>query len=207
MMTKPQLYASLQSSNAVRTLVTAAHLGVELDVRMLQLGSPDDRRAVAEVNPNGKIPVLVEGDYVLWESNAINEYLCDRTAGQTLLPSEARAKAEVHRWLYWITAHFGTVTGGLNFERFVKKLTGRGEADPAAVAAHEAGFHQFARVVDAHLATRAYLANDALSLADYSLAAVLIHAENAQYPMAGYAHLAAHRERIRALPAWKKVFP
>jgi glutathione S-transferase len=206
-MSKPTLFASPQSSNAVRTLVTAAHLGVDLDVRMVQLASPTDRAAVAAVNPNGKIPVLVEGDFVLWESNAINEYLCDRTPGQTLLPAAPRAKAEVHRWLYWITAHLGVVTGGLNFERFVKRIIGRGEPDPQAIAGHEAGFHQFARVVDAHLAGRAFLANDALSLADYSLAATLIHAEDAAYPIAGYAHLGAHRARVRELPAWKRVFP
>ncbi|CAN5655911.1 glutathione S-transferase N-terminal domain-containing protein [soil metagenome] len=205
-MIKRLLYASLQSSNAVRTLLTAARLGIEHEVRMVQLGNPDDRKAIAGVNPNGKIPVLVEGDYVLWESNAIDEYLCDLTPGQTLLPAAPRAKAEVHRWLYWITAHFGVVAGGLNFERFVKQVTGRGEADPVAVAGHEAGFHQFARVVDSHLANHEYLANDALSLADYSLASVLLNAETAAYPIAGYAHLVAHRARIRALPAWRQVF-
>ncbi len=205
-MTRPTLFASTQSSNAVRALLTAAHLGVDIDVKLVQLGSLEDRAAIAAVNPNGKIPVLVEGDFVLWESNAINQYFCDQCAGQTLLPSAPRARAEVQRWLYWITAHFGAVTGGLNFERYVKRLTGRGEAHPHAVAGHEAGFHQFARVIDDHLASREYLANEALSLAD-SLAAVLIHTENALYPIAGYAHLLAHRGRIRGLPAWKKVFP
>jgi len=207
-MTKPILYASTQSSNAVRTLLIAAHLGVDLDIKMLQLGSPEDRVAIAAVNPNRKIPVLVEGDFVLWESNAINEYFCDQhTPVQTLLTTAPRARAEVHRWLYWITADFGAATSGLNFERFVKRFTGSGAADPGAIAAHEAAFHQFARMIDSHLAHHEYLANDALSLADYSLAEVLIHTENAMYPIACYAHLTPHRGRLRELPAWKKVFP
>jgi len=71
----------------------------------------------------------------------------------------------------------------------IKKFTGRGEPDPAAIATHEAAFHQFAKVVDRHLATHTWLANDALSIADYSLAATLLHAERAQYPMASYGNL------------------
>ena len=205
-MSKPLLYASRQSSNAVRALLTAALLGSDLEIRLVDLANPADRSALAGVNPNGKIPVLVEPDFVLWESHAISEYLCDLAPGQTLLPGQPRPRAEVHRWLYWISAHLGTVTGGLNYERFVKRLTGRGEPDPHAVASHEAGFHQLARVLDAHLAQHAFLANEALSLADYSLAATLLHAETATYPIAGYAHVLAHRERIRTLPAWLQVF-
>ncbi len=205
-MIKPILYASRQSSSSVRTLLTAAHLGSDLELRLVDLTKPADRGALASVNPNGKIPVLVEPGFVLWESHAISEYLCDLSPGQTLLPGQPRPRAEVHRWLYWITAPFGNVTGGLNYERFVKRLTGRGEPDPQAVASHEAGFHQLARVLDAHLADHAYLANEALSVADYSLAAVLLHTETAAYPIGGYAHVLAHRERIRTLPVWQQVF-
>lgn len=207
-MTKPILHARPPSSNAVQPLLSAADRELDLDLEVLQPGSPEDRAALAAVNPNGKIPVLGEDDVTSWASNAINECFGEQCSpGQTRLPSVLRAKDEVHRWVYWITAHFGAATGGLSFERFVKCLTGRGEAEPQPGAAHEADFHQFARVIDSHVAHREYFANGAPRLADYSFAAVLIHTENAMYPIASYRHLVAHRTAIRGLPAWKKVFP
>lgn len=203
MTTTRQLYSSPLSSNARRTLLCATHLGVELEIITVSLGDPVSRAKVAAVNPNGKIPVLVEGDFVLWESNAIDEYLCELTPGQTLLPAAPKARADVRRWLYWLTAHLSPACGGLNFEHFVKKALGRGEADPNAIAAHSAEFHRFAKVVDQHLAHRQWLANDALSLADYSLAATLLHSARGSYPIQPYEHLLAHVARIHELPAWR----
>ena len=107
------------------------------------------------------------------------------------------------RLLFWITAHLSPACGGLNFEHFVKKALGRGEADPSAIAAHTAEFHRFAKVVDQHLAGKQWLANDALSLADYSLAATLMHSARGQYPIEPYEHLRAHVARIHELPAWR----
>jgi len=203
MTTTRQLYSSPLSSNARRTLLCAAHLGVDLEIIPVSLGDQASRAKVAAVNPNGKIPVLVEGDFVLWESNAINQYLCELTPGQTLLPAAPKARADVNRWLYWLTAHLAPACGGLNFEHFVKKALGRGEADPNAIAAHGAEFHRFAKVVDQHLAKRQWLANDALSLADFSLAATLMHSARGQYPIEPYEHLRAHVARIHELPAWR----
>ena len=203
MTTTRQLFSSPLSSNARRTLLCAAHLGVELEIVSVSLGDPAARAKVAAINPNGKIPVLVEGDFVLWESNAINAYLCALTPGQTLLPAAPKPRGDVERWLYWLTAHLSPACGGLNFEHFVKKALGRGEPDPNAIAAHTAELHRFAKVVDQHLATRKWLANDALSLADYSLAATLMHSDRGQYPLQPYEHLRAHVARIRETPAWR----
>ncbi|HET9993637.1 MAG TPA: glutathione S-transferase family protein [Kofleriaceae bacterium] len=222
MTTTRQLYSSPMSSNARRTLVCAAHLGVELEIIPVNLADQAARAKVAALNPNGKIPVLVEysaspsgdaaspgqarlggGDFVLWESNAINQYLCERTPGQTLLPDAPKARADVNRWLSWQAAHLSPAVGGFNYERMVKKIMGRGEPDPAAIAMHTAEFQRFATVIDKHLATHRWLANDALSLADFSLAATLLHSERAEYPMQPYEHLRAHVARIRETPAWR----
>ena len=195
-----KLYCSNISGNSRRVRLTAAVLGVPLELVEVDLVSRD-RGGLAERNPNNKVPVLIDGDLTLWESNAINLYLCERTPGQTLLPSEPRAKAEVHRWLFWITAHLQAAVGGLNFERMVKGLVGLGEPDAAAVANHERLFHQFAKVVDDHLATHSWLANDALSLADLSIAATM-NAPAAKLPVEPYQHLQALITRIRARPEW-----
>ena len=207
MTTTRQLFASPLSSNSRRTQLCAAHLGIDLELVIVNLTDTGHRAEVAKLNPNGKIPVLVEGDLILWESNAINQYLCDRTPGQTVMPTEPRARANVNRWLFWQTAHLSPAAGGFNFEFMIKKFLGKGDPDPAAVAAHTAELQRFAKVVDDHLATRTWLANDALSLADYSLAATLLHADRAQYPLQSFEHLRRHVAHVRETPAWRATEP
>lgn len=185
----------------------AAHLGADLEIVNVNLADPATRARLASINPNGKIPVLIEGDFVLWESNAINLYLCESTSGHTLVPTESRAKADVLRWLFWQSAHLAPAAGGFNFEHIVKKAMGKGDPDPGALAVHAAEFHRFAKVVDAHLASHTWLATDALTLADYSLAATLLHSGRAQYPMQPYEHLRAHVARIHETPAWRTTEP
>ncbi|HEY0251561.1 MAG TPA: glutathione S-transferase family protein, partial [Kofleriaceae bacterium] len=138
-----KIYGSLLSSNTIRTLVAATHLGVPYELVPMDLANKDDRAKLTAINPNNKVPVMVEGDWVLTESNAINEYLCEITNGQQLLPTSPREKAEVHRWAYWITAHFTQPCGVMNFERMIKKFLNLGAPSEAAIASAEQQFHQF----------------------------------------------------------------
>jgi glutathione S-transferase len=80
------------SSNSRRVRMTAKLLNLPLDEVSVDLRSPADRAKLVEINPNSKVPVLVDGDFVLWESVAIMQYFCDRTPGQTLYPTEPRAR-------------------------------------------------------------------------------------------------------------------
>lgn len=100
-----------------------------------------------------------------------------------------------------IAAHLQIAVSGLNFERLVKALMGLGEPDAAAIAHHERLFHQFAKVVDDHLAVHPWLANDRLSLADLSIAATM-NAPAAQLPVEPYKHLQAFVARLHDRPEW-----
>ena len=85
------------------------------------------------INPNGRVPVLVDGDFVLWESTAILRYLSNKRGG-ALVPTDARAAADMDRWLSWQLSHLGPAMSKVAFERIVKKLTGQGAPDEAAIA-------------------------------------------------------------------------
>ena len=96
------LYTNPHSSNARRVTMTAIHLNVPLELRVVKnMKDPVERAALLEVNPNGKVPVLVDGDFVLWESCAIMQYLAELTPDQTLYPIELEARLDVNRWLFW----------------------------------------------------------------------------------------------------------
>jgi glutathione S-transferase len=203
-----RLYHHPLSSNARRAVMTAHHLGADVELVLIDLA----RRAqhapsFVRMNPNAKVPVLEDEGFVLWESHAIMQYLCDQTPGQTLYPQDARARADVNRWLFWCSHHFAPAVGILTWERVVKKITGRGDPDPVEEQRGEALVRDLARVLDGHLAGKEWIAQGRLTLADLSIASPLMSAVPARLPIDGCTHLAAWLERVQALDAWKKTTP
>lgn len=203
-----KLYVHPQSGNSRRVLLVAEHLGLSFERVVIDLVK-GEQRGPEHVgrNPNAKVPVLDDDGFVLWESRAIMQYLCDRTPGQRLWPAEARARADVSRWLFWCASHMAPANAILVQENFVKALTGRGPADPAEVARGEALVRQHATILDGHLAGKTWVAQDRLTLADLSLAAGFALAGPARFPIAELAHLRAWLGRVAELPAWQRTQP
>ena len=200
-----QLYYNHYSSNTRRVLLAADHLGVAFDLVEINLASQDDRRRLSEVNDNGKLPVLVDGDFVLWESCAIMQYLAEGTPGQTVWPQDRQARADVNRWMFWSCQHFGPAVGVLTWEHIWKKFVTGQDPDAQEVARGEADLAEAARVLEKHLSTRRWLVGDDVTLADYAVVAPLMYKEKTRLPLDGYPHLLAWFERIQALPAWRNT--
>lgn len=79
------------SSWSLRAWLALRESGLEFDERRIPLGTDETRDAVRVYSPAGKVPVLVDGDTVVWDSLAICEYLAERVPA--LWPAEARARA------------------------------------------------------------------------------------------------------------------
>ncbi len=197
-------YGSL-SSNSRRVRMTARLLGVQLDEVSVDLRNAAERAELVKINPNSKVPVLVDGAFVLWESVAIMQYLCDVTPGQTLYPTDARARADVNRWLSWAQAHWSPTIGGISWENVWKKLvTGEGP-DAAHVKRNEAFLAQFATVLDNHLAGKTWLSGTTPTLADVAVAAPMMMTKLARLPLRPYQNIQTWYERIQKLPAWQET--
>lgn len=163
-----KLYDFPFSPNCRKVRAVAYELGIELEHQHVDLLSGGSRTpAFLAKNPNGRVPVLEDGDLVLWESVAIMRYLA---AGSSLLPREARAAAEVDRWLAWQLAHLAPGMRKIAYERIVKPLMRRGEPDPARIDEGTAELEACTSILDAALAGREYVAGP-LTLADFALAA------------------------------------
>jgi glutathione S-transferase len=202
-----KLYFHPMSGNSRRVLLVAAHLDIALERVVVDL-TKGEQRGVLHLgrNPNGRVPVLEDDGLVLWESRAIMQYLADKTPGQTLLPTDPGGRADVNRWLFWCAAHHAPAYTILVVENFVKALSGRAP-DPAEVARGEALVAQAAAVLDAHLDGKTWVAQDRLTLADFSLAAALALVGPARLPIATYANLVAWLGRVQELDAWKRTAP
>jgi glutathione S-transferase len=151
----------------VRSIVY--ELGLTAEFVPLNLFKGEQRRPeVLALNPNGKAPIMVDGDFVLWESNAIAAYLA---TGSALLPVGARERADVERWGDWQLAHLGPAIGKVAFQRLVKPMTGQGQPDPKIVEEGTADYAKFTEVLEASLGTKEYVAGR-LSIADFILASM-----------------------------------
>ena len=202
-----RLYHNPMSSNARRTLMTAIHLDLPVELAEVDLMNMDDRRRLGELNPNVKVPVLADGTFLLWESCAIMQYLAGKAPGQTLYPEAAQARADVDRWMFWCAQHFAPAIGVLTWERAWKGMTGCGDADPLEVARGERELAECAFVLDQHLAGRSWVCGDSLSLADFALAAPMMYSDKVALPLAQYEHLQAWFARVQQLPAWQETNP
>lgn len=202
-----RLYHHPASSSSRRVMLAAIHMGTPLELTEVSLMSPEDRRRLEKLNPNSKLPVLQDGEFTLWESCAIMQYLADRTYGQTLYPDNILLRADINRWMLWTCQHFAPTLGIIVYERIWKGLTGKGGAEAAQVARAERQIAQFAAVLDQHLADRAWVVGDKLSLADFALAAPLMYMDQARLPVTQYAHIMAWHARLRQLDAWKQTEP
>lgn len=194
------------SPRAFKVMAAANHLGVDHELCFVDLGKGAHKNPkFLALNPNGKMPVLEEDGFVLWEANAILEYLASKKPQSGLMPEDARGRADVARWLFWDMAHWDSTCAIFIFERMVKPFFTKEAPDPAEIAKGEERFRQFAKVLDDHLKGRKYVCGDKLTIADIALAAPLNVQETAQYPLAPYAEIRRWYASLTALPCWRKT--
>ena len=203
-----KLYGFPPSPNTWKVRAVAAHLGIPLELVFVDLtkgGShtPD----YLALNPSGRTPTLVDGDFKLWESTAIMQYLASQKPS-SLWPDNARTRADIMRWQSWALAHWSKEGfEPLVFNRLVKKLMNLGGPDEAAVAKGLECFHKDTKVLDAHLAKQPYLAGKELTLADFTVAAPLFYIKEAGLPVEPYRHVQEWFGRVSALPCWRETAP
>jgi len=156
-----ELYGKPTSINVRKVLWLCA--GLDL---VVQHHAAPDAELLRGLNPNAQVPVLREGDFVLWQSNSICRYLATRARRNDLLPVEPQARARVEQWMDWQATDLNTAW------RHVFMVRVRGHADYPDDARAEAGLAQWNRLMamlDAQLARHAHVAGDDFTLADIVL--------------------------------------
>jgi glutathione S-transferase len=200
-----QLYYS-ETLNPRKVCAIARQVGapveyVHIDLRKGEHKTPEFRA----INPNQKVPALVEGDRRLWESNAIMTRLAV-AAGSDLWPAGER-QIDVIRWLSWDGAHFTRFGGILYFQHIVKAYLGIGAPDLAAVAEAQGRFRTAAVVLDEHLSDRRWLVGDSPTIADFAVAVSLPYAEKSAIPLDEFPAICRWHDRLSELDAWREPFP
>jgi glutathione S-transferase len=195
------------SSNCRKTTALLDHTGIEAARHVVKLADGEQLGdAYRAINPNQKVPALVDGDRKIWESNAIAIYLA-RSVGSDLWPEDADLRLEILRWMFWEQGQLMREAGALFFERIIKPLIGQGEPSQTAIDAATERFRRLATVLDAHLADTGYLAGGRLTLADWAVACHLGLAEQTGLPIGDYPRIGQWLARLDETPAWKGTAP
>jgi glutathione S-transferase len=159
-----KIFGDIFSGNCYKIKLAACLLGighewVHVDILQGESRTPEFLR----LNPNGRIPVLVDDDRVLCESNAILNYLAD---GSPLLPADRWLRAEVVQWQFFEQySHEPFIATSRYIVRYLSSPPERA----GELAAKRVGGTAALAVMEQHLAGRTFFVSEALSIADISL--------------------------------------
>jgi len=194
------------SPRAFKVLFAAHQIGVPYEMALLNMAAGEQRKPeYAKINPNQRMPSLEDGDFCLWESNAIVNYLAEQKPESGYLPRDAKTRALTQQWQFWEANHWDPACAIFMFENVVKKLFGRGETDPNEIRRATELMARLAPVFDGQLQKTRYIVGDRMTVADLCLAADLVSADQAQMPLGEYRNIQRWIAEMRALPSWQKT--
>ena len=203
-MSKPKLYG-VSASRALRAIWGAEETGI--DYEHIPVGYGPDSKTVdyLAVNPNGRIPALVDGDLRLFESSAINLYLT-KTYAPALYPANPADEARAWQWSVWAISEIEPLQMPIAIQ---KLFTPRDQRDAGVIETATAALQRPLKVLDAALTDRDWLIGSDFSVADLNVAAVMHvmkligfdyseHANVQRWADACYARPALTRAQARA---------
>lgn len=197
-----QLYSNHFSPNCRKVHGIVAHTGLAVDEQTVDLRQGEQKKPeFLKLNPNGKVPVLLDGDTVLWESNAIACYVAGKAESDLWPKNEQRY--DIMRWMFWESVHFIRPIGAIIGQKFFNS----DNPDQAIIDQGVADFRSVASVLDCHLADRDYLSGNGLTVADFAVGVWLGYTPALGLPTAEFANISKWYDRLAALPAWAKVLP
>ncbi len=162
-----KIWGRLTSVNVQKVVWCADELG--LDFERIEAGglygvvnSPEYRA----MNPNGLIPVIDDSGFVLWESNAIVRYLATKYGADSLWPGDAQVRADADRWMDWQAVSLNPAIGPA-FIQLIRNLPEK--RDVAIIENARIETEKKLGILDAHLATREYVAGLRFTMGDIPL--------------------------------------
>jgi glutathione S-transferase len=188
-----KIIGKASSINVRKVLWTCAELGQAFE-------REDWQDSFAALNPNAMVPVLVDGDFVLWESNAICRYLCAQSPGSGLLGPDARQRALVEQWMDWQATELNNAWR-YAFLALVRQSPAH--TDRAQIEASIANWNRHIGILDARLeSTGRFVTGERFTLADVVLGLSVNRWMMTPMVRPGYPAVRAWYERLKERPAF-----
>jgi glutathione S-transferase len=184
-------------TRSIRALWTLRELGVDFEFANVDLVAGENRHAeFLAVNPAGKLPALVDGEFVLTESVAIVLYLAEKYSDGGLLPAKLEPRAQVNRWLLFTATELEQPLWRIARHTALypeeKRL-------PGEVLLARQDFQDMAAVMEAHMGGRQFLVGDRVTVADL-VAAYTLDWANEVHLLEGFPRLRDYMEEMYSRP-------
>jgi len=201
-----KVHGLILSTCTQKVLFAAYEHSAKVDVHMVNLMTGDHKKPDhMALHPFGKIPVLVEGDFKIFESQAIARYI-DDNGGNKLVPKDAKKHAVVEQWISAVNSYYNDHLLKLALQRVYGPMRGNAPDETICKAAAEALAEPFT-ILNKSLADKQFLAGE-FSLADIIIAPFLQFASTTpegKKLLDDNKNVAAWWGRVAARPAWIKV--
>lgn len=172
-------------------------LGVDFEAVSVNLPAGEHRSPhFLQINPAGKVPVLVDGDLILNESAAIVLHLAEKYPDRGFIPSDPRQRAEAYRWILFTVTELEQPLWRISRHT---ALYPEEDRLPADVALGRRDFLPMAAVLEKHMKGRAYVVGVRVTAVDFIVAYTLDWAGEVQL-LDGSPTLRAYVERMYARP-------
>lgn len=200
------LYTTPLSANGRKALAASLQLGLDPKVMLVNVYKGEGRASdYLSVNPQGKVPSLVDGSLMLWESNAILQYLAEAYGDNRLWSTDPKRRADLSRWMFWESSHWQPTLTEVMRPVVAQKL-GLAPASPKAKADwSNPQFQSLAELLDIQLSDRLFIGGAELTIADFALAGMMTYAHASEFPFESYPNIGKWYMRIEALPAWQQT--
>jgi len=168
------------------------------------IGGPfggNDRPEYLALNPNGRVPTVIDDGFVIWESNACVQYLASVHAAGTWYPADPRARGRAVQWMDWTLgtlapAHVGVFAGLIR--------TPADQRDLDAISKGRNDWSGLMAMLDRHLADNAYIAGEAITIGDMPPATLSFRWFNLDIEREDYPNLKRWYDAIAARPPFIK---
>jgi glutathione S-transferase len=197
-----KIWGRTDSSNVQKVLWCCGELGLDFD--RVDLGGKfggNKEKSYLDMNPNGLVPTIQDGDFVLWESNSIMRYLVEKYGQGRLLPPTPEGRASANRWMDWQLTTLGPSIVPL-FWTLIR--TPQEKRDPNVVNSALEKTSNAWKIVDQQLTRNPYVAGDALTLGDIPLGVWTYRWYNLPIERPRFAQIDAWYKRLCQRPAYQK---
>jgi GSH-dependent disulfide-bond oxidoreductase len=190
------------SGNGRRVHFALEEMGLPYEMQIVNILAGEQKKPeYTTINPNGKIPAIVDDGFSLYESFAIVYYLAEKS--QKFFPKDASTRAKIVQWMFYLAAQ---VHESFAMPWFQFALVPEAARDAKAIAAAQERAKNYLSIMEQALGANEYLTG-AFSIADISVASAINLHHGAQIDLTSFPKVKAWLDKVRARPAWIKTEP
>lgn len=201
-MSKIKLYDHTESQNGYKVRLLLSNLKIDYEWIQIDLVNKEQRKEwFLKLNPNGKVPTLVDGDYSIWESNAILLYLARKYMPNNLIPQDINSLGLM---LQWIMYEATTLSKNLSGARFLTKYMPPEKLNKEELQKYRKDSMRALKIVDDHLGKNNFFAGE-YSLADISCYGQIYPSGEGGINLSELKHIKNWQKRVESQPGYVEM--